>query len=203
MCFSATASYVTSALLLLCGIGALYRAKKNQLFFAAMPLLFAIQQFIEGAIWQSLTQGSSATVATSTYICFVFVVWPTWIPFSIYRMSNPSEKKALGLPMIAGILTSILAVAYLLMYTPQAIIEGNHIRYIANVPQWLWIPGTALYLTATITPFFISKIRNLSIMGIMLSIAYIFTLLFYYKYLVSVWCFFVAILSALVLLVLR
>ncbi len=203
MCFSATASYVASAILLLCGIAALSRAKKNQLFFASIPILFSIQQFIEGTIWQSLTQGSSATLAIYAYVCFVAIIWPNWIPYSIYHISNFSEKKKLSISMVAGILTGILSAAYLMAYPPIAIIAENHIRYTSDIPQWLWIPGTFLYLTATVMPFFIPKIPSLSIMGVILAISYVFAFLFYYNYIISIWCFFAAILSVLVILILR
>jgi hypothetical protein len=55
MCFSATASFTAGAVLL--GVGALTlrsaltSRQRHVLPFAAIPLLFAIQQLIEGVIW--------------------------------------------------------------------------------------------------------------------------------------------------------
>ncbi len=202
MCFSATASFTASFLLLLCGITALYRAKKNQRLFAMIPLLFSIQQFIEGSIWQSLTAGAPVQAAMWAYLTFVFIVWPNWIPLSISFMSTRiSEKKSLAVPIIAGILTSILAISYAFVSSPTATIVDHHINYTAHLPGWLWIPGTFLYLFATLTPFFIPKIPNLWKMGVVLSLSYIATLFFYYTAMLSVWCFFVAALSIFVFII--
>ncbi len=204
MCFSATASFTASFLLLVCGIAALYRAKKNQRFFAMIPLLFSMQQFIEGTIWQSLTSGTSAQLATYAYLSFLFIIWPNWIPLSISFMSTKiSEKKSLALPMIAGILMSILALSYSFVSSPQAMIVDHHIKYTAHLPGWLWIPGSCLYLFATITPFFIPNIPNLWILGVVLALSYIVTLLFYYMAILSVWCFFAAALSVFVFIIIR
>lgn len=202
MCFSATASYVASAALLLCGIGSMYRANKNQRLFAAMPLLFALQQFIEGTIWFSLSNGNPAIFNTYAYLSFVYILWPNWIPYSIFPLcKTAAEKKALGPSMIAGLLLSILAIGYLFFYPPTAIIENHHIKYLSDVPKWLWLPGSALYLAATVVPFFIPKVRNLSLMGILLALSYIATIIFYYATILSVWCFFAAILSALIFVI--
>ncbi|WP_420856726.1 DUF6629 family protein [Sulfuriflexus mobilis] len=54
MCFSATASFTASALLLPVGVYCLHearQAKKPYWLLAVMPLLFAIQQFLEGQRW--------------------------------------------------------------------------------------------------------------------------------------------------------
>jgi hypothetical protein len=204
MCFSATASFTASFLLLVCGIAALYRAKKNQRLFAMIPLLFSVQQFIEGTIWQSLTSGTAVQLATYAYLSFVFIIWPNWVPLSISLMSKRiSEKKLMALPMIAGILTSILAISYSFVSSPQAMIVDHHIKYTAHLPGWLWIPGTCLYLFATIAPFFIPKISNLWMMGVVLALSYIATLLFYHMAILSVWCFFAAILSVFVFIIIR
>ena len=52
MCFSATASFSAGAVLL--GLGALTlksARRPRELLYAAIPLLFAIQQLSEGVIW--------------------------------------------------------------------------------------------------------------------------------------------------------
>ncbi len=202
MCFSATASFTASFTLLLCGIASLYRAKKNQHLFAMIPIFFSIQQFIEGTIWQSLTSGASAQLATYAYLSLVFIIWPNWIPLSIAVMSKRiSEKKALVLPMVAGICTSILAIASFFASSPTARIIGNHIQYTAHLPVWTFISGTFLYLIAAITPFFIPHIPNLWLMGVIAAISYTVSFIFYRAVLLSVWCFFTALLSVLVFII--
>ena len=55
MCFSATASLTAGGLLSLTGIATLKKAKDNKRnAFAAIPLIFGIQQITEGILWLSL-----------------------------------------------------------------------------------------------------------------------------------------------------
>ena len=52
MCFSASASFIAAAALATTGVATLRMASRpSELPFAAVPLLFGIQQFIEGLTW--------------------------------------------------------------------------------------------------------------------------------------------------------
>lgn len=204
MCFSATASFTASAVLLMCGIAALTRAKEKQRLFAAIPILFAIQQFIEGTIWQSLMAGESAQMAIYAYLTFVYVIWPNWPAIAITQMaSTTKERFNLRLPLFAGIVTSCIALAAFFVTIPSAAITCSHIAYRADLPNWLWLPGSALYLFATLAPFFISSVAHMWIMGAILALSYGATLLFYTVAITSVWCFFAALLSVFVFIILK
>src|ERR1700740_364195 len=64
MCFSATANFVGSAALGAVGAVTLTRVKhRRELLFAALPILFAIHQFIEGFVWLGLDGNLSNVVA--------------------------------------------------------------------------------------------------------------------------------------------
>src|SRR6202051_4801415 len=55
MCFSAAANFVGSGAMGAIGVVILTRVKhRRELLFAALPLLFAIHQFIEGFVWLGL-----------------------------------------------------------------------------------------------------------------------------------------------------
>src|SRR5580658_353651 len=55
VCFSATANFVGSGVLGAVGIVTLTKVKhRRELLFAALPVLFAIHQFIEGFVWLGL-----------------------------------------------------------------------------------------------------------------------------------------------------
>src|SRR5579872_2083787 len=111
MCFSATASFAASAALLVISCITIYRTKAEgrKLMFAAIPLLFAIQQACEGLIWHSLSSNRSATIYTYLYLSFVFMVWPLWMPISIMRMNNV-QNKLFFIPIAAGASVAILGV---------------------------------------------------------------------------------------------
>jgi len=64
VCFSATVNFVGSAALGTAGVVTLTKVKhRRELLFAALPLLFAIHQFIEGFVWLGLDGIFSLAVA--------------------------------------------------------------------------------------------------------------------------------------------
>ena len=74
MCFSAPASFVTAGITGAIGIVALTRVgEPRELPLAAPPLLFALQQSIEGLLWLNLPlapDGSLSTALTLLYLIF-------------------------------------------------------------------------------------------------------------------------------------
>ncbi len=201
MCFSAAASYTASAALLLSGIIAMSKAKPRMRMIAAIPLLFAAQQFMEGITWQALAKGESAMMSTYAYLFFVFLVWPLWMPLAVRSASKTKhENSLLNIPIAAGGFVAILSLVCAFYTTPLAAITCNSIRYIPDLPPYAWKIGTIAYLIATITPFFIIQQRYFWLIGATLSISYIISFIFYYQILLSIWCFFAGILSILALL---
>ena len=97
MCFSAPASFVGSAVI--GGIGAVSQNKvirPNQRLFALIPLIFAIQQLAEGALWITLASGSYQTlemVATYVFIVPALILWPFIVPLSLLLMEERKPGK--------------------------------------------------------------------------------------------------------------
>jgi hypothetical protein len=57
MCFSASASFIAGTSLSVIGVAAIRRTRaRTELPFAMIPLLFGIQQLIEGVIWLTFCQ---------------------------------------------------------------------------------------------------------------------------------------------------
>ena len=55
MCFSPEASFAGGLIISSIGIATVTKVyKSSQLLFAAIPLFFGIQQFIEGALWLTI-----------------------------------------------------------------------------------------------------------------------------------------------------
>lgn len=73
--------------------------------------------------------------------------------------------------------------------------------YEPNYPVALRRYGGLIYIIATIIPPFFSSIKKVWIIGTAILISYILANIFYEGYVVSVWCFFAAIISILVLVV--
>src|SRR3954463_13957598 len=101
MCFSAPASFASAAVLPAAGIVSLRTARTPaQLPFAAIPLLFAVQQAAEGVFWLTLPEGGSP-LAGYTFLVFAQVLWPTWVPLAILllardRARTPALRATLG-----------------------------------------------------------------------------------------------------------
>jgi hypothetical protein len=198
MCFSAGASFTASILLLASGAITLKRVHhRTQQMIALFPIMFGIQQAAEGFVWVSLANNNEqlATISSYIFLFFAFFFWPVWIPFTL-RKFEPARRHAIGLTLIAGVIIGTALLANLFLYGVQIQATCNHIVYItAAASQQFWLLGMALYLIAVVLPFFLVKntyVRGIGILGV---ISYAISYYFYNYALVSVWCFFAALLS--------
>lgn len=64
-------------------------------------------------------------------------------------------------------------------------------------------PAAFAYVVATILPLFVSGKRRVHVFGVVVLLAYAVTQYFFSAYLVSVWCFFAAIASAVIWWIVR
>ncbi len=200
MCFSATASFASSALLLLISCVTIFKTgiKSKRLMFACIPLLFSIQQACEGLIWNALSSNQSAIIYAYLYLWFVFIVWPLWMPVAIMRM-NKIKNNMFFIPIASGALVALTGLIAALYATPMPSIIEHHIYYSFDLPQSFFTLGTIGYLIATITPFFMSSVAMMPWMGALIAASYVISYIFYYQFILSIWCFFAALLSIIVL----
>lgn len=210
MCFSAEASFGASAVLGTIAIASVAKAKTTpQRLFAIIPLLFAVQQLSEGMLWLSLKDPDLEAwqqFFTYTFLGFAMLVWPVWIPLTVWLLEKDKKrKKKTGVLLIAGsvVFTGIACVLW--MYKVKVIPTHHHLHYEFDFPAK---PGTGivifslLYFMATIGAPFISSIKRMKWLGISFAASYLFAVTFYSGFVVSVWCFFAALLSILVVWIL-
>ena len=96
MCFSATASFSVAALLLGVGTLTLKSARRpRELPFAAIPLLFAIQQLSEGVIWLTFRYDAPplGAVVTRLYSFFSHVLWPIYVPVAVWLIEPAGRRR--------------------------------------------------------------------------------------------------------------
>ncbi len=220
MCFSATASFGASAVLGTVGIIAVTKAKSNsQRTFASIPLLFGLQQFSEGLLWLSLKNADMASWQSSlTYIFLMFAmaVWPFWIPFTIWKLEkNLKRKKMIQKFVWIGAAVAI-GVSFILFRFPVQVVTPfcfncpgspsltprDHLHYEFAIPQLiknLIVAFSVLYIAATIITPFLSGIKKMKWLGVVFLASYLFAIGFYRGFVISVWCFFAALLSFIVL----
>ena len=220
MCFSATASFGAGAVLGVTGIVAVAKAKSNpQRLFATIPLIFAVQQLTEGILWLSLTDpglASSQSILTYIYLVFAMAVWPLWVPLTIRLLEKDAGRKRIMNVLVGiGVLVSVCVVLVLSVYPVQVMTPAclscpfsstssinQHLHYqftFPPVPKGLIGTFTALYILATIITPFISRIKKMKWLGIVFLLSYLFAVILYNGFVISVWCFFAALLSFVVL----
>lgn len=208
MCFSAEVSFGAAAVLGVTGVAALVKVNRpKQILFASIPILFAIQQACEGVLWLSLSHASMAKWQepfTYVFLFFAQFLWTTWIPLAFLSLEkNGLFKKLLAVTAVAGICDSLLLGYRLIANGAEAEIDCSHIYYHIASPQWMVIASSILYVIAIIiTPFF-SSLRHARLLGLLMAGSLIFTKLMYEQYLISVWCFFAALLSVLIVRMMR
>ncbi len=206
MCFSLTASFGSGVVLAGIGVVTLKITRKpSHLVFACIPFLFAIQQISEGFVWLTLQHSEYArwqSIPIHVFMIFAHIVWPFWITLSALLLEpKAARKKILAILLGVAILLSGSEIYYMANTPVSAEISGHHIQYLFDYPAtYVTITGF-VYGLVTIVPCFISSVKRMWLLGVCFTVSLIFSALFYRVYLLSVWCFFAAILSIIIYLI--
>jgi hypothetical protein len=200
MCFSASASFGAGVVLTVIGVATLRKPRQpSQLLFASIPLLFGIQQIAEGILWLALPNPdyvNTQKIFTYLFLFFAQVLWPVWVPLSILLLEkNTVRKNILKVLVGAGVVVGVYLAYSLFTFSVEAKIDGKHIAYLQDYPVSLRNYGFILYALATMVPPFVSHIKRMWLFGLAILISYLVSELFFENYIVSVWCFFAAIIS--------
>ena len=92
MCFSASASFIAGASISVLGVATIKKTKtRAEVPFAMIPLLFGIQQLIEGVIWLTFHYEAPLLKQIMTYFYsgFSHVLWPIYVPLAIGFLEAP------------------------------------------------------------------------------------------------------------------
>lgn len=188
------------------------RANPQWLPFAAYPLAFGIQQAFEGVVWLGMTAGADATVAIASrgFLFFSHFFWLIWVPFSVW-MIEPSPMRR----RIAAILTAVGFLYGLTVFVPSFLI-GDWLK-IEIINRSLEYKTTLIYdgyvnrftlrliyAAIVVSALFLCSDPRIRIFGAMVAASLAVTYAFFAYAFISVWCFFAAILSIyLVVIILR
>lgn len=202
MCFSAPASFVTAGITGAIGIVALTRANElRELPLAVTPLLFAIQQGVEGLLWLNLPlapDGSFSRALTLFYLFFAEVFWPVYAPIAVWLI-EPIERRRILMVVCLGVGTGVGAYLLwsVLVHPHLATILDGHIVYMTEYRQSDAV-GIA-YLAATGLPLLLSSQRTVVVLGAIILAGLVAAYTLYWDAFVSVWCFFAAAASVAIL----
>lgn len=197
MCFSATASFTAGVVLLGIGTLTLKSARlTRELPFAAIPLLFAIQQLSEGAIWLTFRYEAPLlnTVMTQLYSFFSHVLWPVYVPIAVMLIEPPGRRwQALLVFVAAGVAVGAYLLYFMVAFPIVSRPIGHHIEYVS--PHFFAVVVMTLYLLSTTVSPMLSTHRMVNVFGVLALLSFAAAYFYYATWFISVWCFFAAILS--------
>lgn len=208
MCFSTSASFGAGIVLSVLGVATLRKVREPRQYpFAAIPLFFGVQQLLEGVIWLSFSRPDYREyqqAATYAYLVFAQAVWPVWVPFSIFLLEkNDRRKQLLALLTVGGVVAAAMLLYFVFSQHATAGIEGNHIKYGIDTPPHFWIWTGSLYLLATVVSPVVSTVRRMQWLGLVSLASFLVSKIYFEDNFISVWCFFAAILSVSVFMVMQ
>jgi hypothetical protein len=200
MCFSATASFVAGTTLSAVGVVTITKAeRRSELPSAMIPLLFGIQQLIEGVLWLTFSHDVPMLRQTATYLYSLFshVLWPIYVPFAFrFLETTPWRRKAMLWLQGAGLAVGLYLLYFLVTRPVVAEVVDRHIVYVS--PHFYLGPVIVLYLASTCFTGFFSSHTFVRMFGVLALLSFTASYLVYTRALISVWCFFAAILSLLI-----
>jgi hypothetical protein len=202
MCFSAAANFVGSGVLGTVGVVTLTKVKhRREVLFAALPLLFAIHQFMEGFVWLGLDGILSRAVAHDMGAAFMLYaqgLLPFLIPLSVWLFEPNSRSRRRMVPfLVIGTGTTLYMLWALTAYSFDVYIVSNSLVYVNPATNNTVV--AVLYVIATCGSLFFSQVKDMVIFGaanliILLAVMavkrYAFT---------SLWCAYAAVASVIIL----
>ena len=153
---------------------------------------------------------------TYTFLVFAMAVWPFWIPFTISLLEKDKRRKKITNVFVwIGAIVAV-GVCIILFSHPVKVVTPfcftcpddataslrDHLHYEFDIPLQIKnsiVAFSVLYIAATIVTPFISSIKKMKWLGVVFLASYLFAILFYNGFVISVWCFFAALLSFVVL----
>ncbi|PWE16696.1 hypothetical protein DDZ18_10830 [Marinicauda salina] len=201
MCFSAAASFTAAAGLAAAGVACQVGARDpRERLLAAFPSLFAVQQAVEGVIWLRLADAPGAGEGalpglSAIYLAFAYVVWPAITPAAAWLIEpNGLRRKAMlaAAGLGAGVAFYLLWTLATGTYLAEA--RDGHIAYFADADPPLAVE--LAYAVAVIGPLAISSHRAVQVFGAVVAAGAAVSYFGLPWGRASVWCFFAAAASA-------
>ncbi len=160
-----------------------------------MPVMAGIQQFMEGYVWMGLSGGDSSMVwlGAMGFIFFSWLLWPIWIPFSVYVL-EPPESRRKNMFLYFALAGTALGLA---LYIPHLLypdwvnvtINRDSLAYEGTmlldylIPRWLTY---AIYMFLLIAPPLMSTYLHIRLFGLTLiaivSVVYFFLVYAYISF---------------------
>lgn len=199
MCFSATASFAGSAVLAMLGGATLLQVRrKREIPLALIPLFFAVQQFFEGWVWVNMPLEGAEFFWAYGFLFFAFIFWPFYFPLAGVFLEEKGWRRGFQLFLWGiGTMTALYLGLYLFTKPLEVSVVNQCLRYYVEMP-FIKL-GDFIYLAAVALPGLFSSHKAVRIFGIALALSFALSQWLYAQTFPSVWCFFSAILSLILL----
>lgn len=210
MCFNATSSFIAAGVLIPTGIYTIATARHVDgrfIVLAAFPVLFGIQQTLEGVLWLQIAGGIAgapqgmALGSALGFLFFAYLVWPGLVPLAAWRIEDdPWRRRLLGVTAaLGGFVGASLFVPVLLHpdWLQIEVLRGS-IMYHTRLIYYPYIPpdvGRLLYALLVILPLIASSDRMARTFGVLILASVLISAPIFGYAFVSIWCFFAAGLS--------
>lgn len=202
MCFSATASFTAGTALLVVGAVTVTRVRRAaELPFALIPVLFGIQQLVEGWLWLTFPSGAQPLnmMLTHVYSFFSHVLWPMYVPIAVLLIEPVHWRRRVLMGIsVVGVGVGLFLLYYLLSLPIVSQVTGSHIRYVSA--HFFIIAVMIAYVLGTCVSSLLSSHAMVRLFGVAAFLSFLAAGAFYAFWFISVWCFFAAVLSSTVLL---
>jgi len=194
MCFSATASFSAAAVCGAIGVPTVRRASRPDLMLAFIPMMFALQQALEGVEWLTNAEGLGRC-AGYDFAIIAFCIWPLYVPVAAWLSeTDPWRRRTmLGFVLLGAVAAAVAA--WVLHKGLTIDFATNQIRYL---PARRYPPIFDYIYAAIVTvPLLLHRNIYLRINACLVLVFFAASILLFNPARYSVWCFFAALSSIL------
>ncbi len=168
------------------------RAGKTDLMLAGIPIIFSLQQVLEGVVW--LTKGAGCgRDAGYCFVIIAFCLWPLYVPVATWRSEADPRQRAYMLSFAPPGAAVAAAAAWVLFVGLKIDFATNKIQYLPTTRYPLIFDY--LYAICVTGPLLLHRNIYLRFFGILILVFFGLSTLLFNPARYSVWCFFAAISS--------
>lgn len=198
MCFSATADFSAAAAIGAVGVATLAHVRRPAAApLAALPLLFALHQLVEGFVWlgEDGRLGRAATAdATLLFMLYAQGLLPGIVAPAVALLEPPGRRRfAIWMLAAVGAALGAWAVHALLTAPDTVAVEGRCLAFRNPVTNHPWV--AFLYALPTCGAPMLSSHRGVRLFGLLAFAGFVTVLAVKAYALTSIWCLIVAALS--------
>jgi hypothetical protein len=200
MCFSAEASFVASAGLAVVGVATLRQVKEpSDRMVAAIPIVFAAHQLVEGVVWSTTPGEAPHLLAARLFALLAYTVWPIYLPLAFFSYEHEAARKRWLLGLVAlGTLAGLNFLVLMIDDPVEPAVRCGSLQYRFHNPQ-IYLSHIVYGIPVMLAPA-LSRDKVFRAFGAGLLVAYLVAYYTWFKTHPSVWCYFAALLSALIYL---